>query len=131
MMDVITGEMDFNYFALAHHDNSEESAARRVRLFKYPDAVVDRLVEQGTYRRDPIVRGCVATDTAFLWSDLPDFLGLNRSDHDALAFGAREGLNEGITVPILRLGDAVGSCTFAGAKRPERAERFLGAAQMI
>jgi hypothetical protein len=29
--------------------------------------------------------------------------------------GAREGLNEGITVPYVRLGDRMGSCTFGHA----------------
>jgi LuxR family quorum-sensing system transcriptional regulator CciR len=39
-------------------------------------------------------------------------------------------LNKGITVPYVQLGDRMGFCTFAGTT-PERAHRFLGAAQMI
>lgn len=131
VMEVITREMGFSYFALAHHDNSVDGAAKRVRLMRYPVAITDRLIDQGQYRRDPIVRGCVAAETAFLWSDLPNFLTLDRREKDILAFGRREGLNEGISVPFLRLGDAIGSCTFAGTARPDRAGIYLGAAQMI
>jgi DNA-binding CsgD family transcriptional regulator len=131
MMDAISREMGFRYFALAHHDNSSSVGAKLVRLFKYPDVVTDRLVEQGLYRRDPVVRACLHAYTAFLWSDLPDILTLDRGDRESLAFGSREGLNEGITVPFVHLGDAVGSCTFAGTNRAERSSIYLGAAQMI
>lgn len=131
MMDVISREMGFRYFALAHHDNARGAAEKLVRLFQYPTAVTDRLVEQGLYRRDPVVRACLHADTAFVWSDLPDMLTLDRVDRENLAFGAREGLNEGITVPFVHLGDAIGSCTFAGTNRPDRSGIYLGAAQMI
>jgi LuxR family quorum-sensing system transcriptional regulator CciR len=56
---------------------------------------------------------------------------LDRHDRGSFDLGAREGLNEGIIVPYLRLGDCMGSCTFAGTARPELAKRFLGPAQMI
>lgn len=131
MMDVITHEMGFSYFALAHHDNSLKGAASLVRLMRYPAAITDRLIGQGMYRRDPIVRGCTIAETAFLWSELPKFLTLDKREREMLDFGRSEGLNEGITVPFIHLGDAVGSCTFAGTRRPARAGIYLGAAQMI
>lgn len=131
MMDVIACEMGFSYFALAHHDNSIEQSARLVRLMRYPDAISDRLIGQGLYRRDPVVRGCIVAETAFLWSELPEFLTLDKRDRDMLDFGRAEGLNEGITVPFFQLGDAIGSCTFAGTARPDRASIYLGVAQMI
>src|SRR3546814_284027 len=56
---------------------------------------------------------------------------LDRRDRASFELGRREGLNEGITVPYLRLGDCMGSCTFAGMRRPETARRYLGPAQMI
>jgi LuxR family quorum-sensing system transcriptional regulator CciR len=56
---------------------------------------------------------------------------LNRHDRASFETGAAEGLNEGITVPYIRLGHRMGSCTFAGTDVPEHAHQFLGAAQMI
>lgn len=80
---------------------------------------------------DPVIRGCIFADDAFRWSDLPIIIQLDRHDRASLERGAGEGLNEGITVPYVRLGDRMGSCTFAGMRRPERAPIYLGAAQMI
>src|SRR3546814_4270066 len=80
MMEVIAREMGFRHFALAHHDNRVESEAGRVRLMDYPAAVTDRLVEQGLFRREQVVRACLHAVTAFLWSDLPDMLTLDRGE---------------------------------------------------
>ena len=55
----------------------------------------------------------------------------DRHDRAAFEFGAKEGLNEGVTVPYLILGECPGSCTFAGMRHPEKAERVIGLAQMI
>lgn len=127
----IAGAMDFRYFALVHHDDLHSSPPGRVDLKDYPLAVVERLFRQRLFRRDPVIRGCIFADSAFLWSDLSCIIQLDRKDRASLEIGIREGLNEGITVPYTRLGDCMGSCTFAGTCRPDNAQRFLGPAQMI
>lgn len=131
LTEAITREMGFRHYALIHHDDLRSGRPDRVDLKNYPAAITDRLIGQQRYRRDPVIRGCIFADSAFLWSDLHRFIHLNRQDRTSFELGAREGLNEGITVPYVRLGDRMGSCTFAGMRRPERAHRFLGAAQMI
>lgn len=131
LMRAVTREMDFRYYALIHHDDLRVAKPDLVDLKDYPPAIVERLIDQCQYRRDPVIRGCVFASGAFLWSDLPRFTLLDRRDRQSFEIGAREGLNEGITVPFFRLGDRMGSCTFAGTSRPERAHLFLGAAQMI
>ena len=122
--------MGFRYYALVHYDDVRICAPGMVEIWEYPQAVVSRFLNRG-YRRDPIVRGCLVAGGAFLWSEVGEFVRLDRHDRMTLEFGARESLNEGITVPYLRLGDRAGSCTFAGMLHPERAPQFLGAAQMI
>ena len=102
-----------------------------MNIKNYPAAIAERLIGQHRYRRDPVIRGWIFADSAFLWSELPGIIHLDRQDRASFELGAREGLNEGITVPYVRLGDRMGSCTFAGVRRPEHAQRFLGAAQMI
>ncbi|MBT2189275.1 helix-turn-helix transcriptional regulator [Sphingobium nicotianae] len=130
LMEVVAWEMDFRHYALIHHDIGT-GLAGRVDLKDYPAAITEHLFGQQRYRRDPVIRGCAFADSAFLWSDLSRIMHLDRNDRASFALGAREGLNEGITVPYVCLGERMGSCTFAGTRRPENAHRYLGAAQMI
>jgi DNA-binding CsgD family transcriptional regulator len=131
LMEAVSRDMGFRHFALIHHDDLRSGRHDRVDLKDYPAAITERLIGQHRYRRDPIIRGCLFADSAFLWSDLHRIIELDKHDRASFEFGAREGLNEGITVPYFRLGDRMGSCTFAGIRRPLTASRYLGPAQMI
>jgi len=131
LMHAVTREMAFRHYAVIHHDDLEVSRPGMVDIKDYPAAITERLFGQGRYRRDPIIRGCIFADSAFLWSDLCRIIRLDRYDRASFEHGASAGLNEGITVPYVRLGHRMGSCTFAGTSRPERAPELLGAAQMI
>jgi LuxR family quorum-sensing system transcriptional regulator CciR len=131
LMEAVTREMDCRHYALAHHDDLSVPRPDRVDIKDYPVAVTERLIGDRRYRRDPVIRGSIFADGAFLWSDLHRIIRLDRHDRTNLEFGARAGLNEGITIPYVRLGDCMGSCTFAGMRRPDLASRYLGPAQMI
>lgn len=131
LLEAVAREMGFRYYALAHHDDLRIPRPDLIDLRDYPPAIIDHLISQHRFRRDPVIRGSIFAGGAFLWSDLPDIITLDRHDRASLERGAREGLNEGITVPYVRLGERMGSCTFAGMRRPERAQDYLGAAQMV
>lgn len=131
LMYAVTREMEFAHYALIHHDDLRRPQPDLVNIKDYPAAITERLFGQRRYRRDPIIRGCIFAGSAFLWSDLARIIRLDRHDRASFEMGAREGLNEGITVPYVRLGHRMGSCTFAGTPRPERVQGLLGAAQMI
>ncbi len=131
LIEAVTRDLHFRHFALVDHSDLRVPDHGLVDLKRYPPAIADRLIAQGHYRRDPVIRGCVFADGAFVWSDLDRIIRLDRRDRDSFALGAREGLNEGITVPYVRLGTPTGSCTFAGTRRPDKARRYLGVAQMV
>ncbi|HEX7857763.1 MAG TPA: LuxR family transcriptional regulator [Sphingobium sp.] len=131
IMDGIGNDLGFRYYALIHHVDLRDDPVRRIELLKYPLAATKRIIDAATWRRDPVIRGCVFSQSAFIWSDLPKFIELDRSDRGALQAGRQSGLNEGITVPCMSLTDCMGSCTFAGTRQPERAARYLGMVQMI
>lgn len=131
LMEAVAREMHFRHYALIHHDDLRSPRPDRVDIKDYPAAITERLIGQRRYRRDPIIRGCIFADSAFLWSDIHRLIHLDRHDRMSFEVGAREGLNEGITVPYVRLGECMGSCTFAGTRRPGVAGRYLGPAQMI
>ncbi|MDB5579281.1 MAG: LuxR family transcriptional regulator [Bradyrhizobium sp.] len=103
LMESVAREMRFRYYALIHHDDLRTPRPDLVDLKDYPSAIAERLFGQHRYRRDPVIRGCLFADGAFLWSDLSRFIHLDRHDRASFAMGAAEGLNEGITVPYVRL----------------------------
>ncbi|AMK21089.1 autoinducer binding domain-containing protein [Sphingobium sp. TKS] len=127
----VAREMGFSYYALIHHADLQIPRDDIVDLKDYPSAIVERLFSNRTFRRDPVIRGCIFSGGAFIWSDVPTFMHLDRYDLATLEIGAREGLNQGITVPFHRLGDPIGSCTFAGTRILNRVERYLGSSQLI
>lgn len=131
LMDAIAHDMGFRHFALIHHTDLRVDRPGQVKIMNYPAGVSERIIDQRRYRRDPIIRGCLFADSAFLWSDLHHIIRMDQYDRASFDFGMREGLNEGITVPCSLLGDRMGSCTFAGTRKPHRASRYLGPAQMI
>jgi DNA-binding CsgD family transcriptional regulator len=130
-MEGVAGELGCRHYALIHHDDLRTARPDRVDIKQYPAGAVERLIDQSGYRRDPIVRGCIFSDSAFLWSDLAQIIRLDRQDRACFEHGIRQGLNEGITVPHVLLGECMGSCTFAGMRQPHLAQRYLGPAQMV
>lgn len=126
-----TDAMGFRYYALITHEDLREPGPGAVDLREYAEGAVHRIIRECGYLRDPIVRGAIFADSAFLWSELRQIIELDHRDRIAFELGRREGLNEGITVPCGRLGHRLGSCTFAGLRIPRRAELMLGPAQMF
>lgn len=122
-------DLGCRYFAILTHEDLRSPQPGTVDLRDYAEGATHRIIAEGRYRRDPVMRGCLFAEAAFLWSDLPGIIELDHRDHHALELGRREGLNEGITVPCAKLGACFGSCTFAGLKSVRHAEMLLGPAQ--
>jgi LuxR family quorum-sensing system transcriptional regulator CciR len=131
LMEAATGDLGFRHYALIHHADLRGAPPGRINIRNYPAAIASRIINEGLYRRDPVIRACAFAEGAFLWSDLGRIIQLDRNDRRSLDTGRAAGLNEGITVPSALLGDCMGSCTFAGMKSPARAERLIGPVQMI
>jgi DNA-binding CsgD family transcriptional regulator len=131
IMSALAGDLGIRHFALIHHTDLRDSPANFVNIKDYPAGATARIVSEGRYRRDPIIRACAFAERAFLWSEIDRLIKLSRHDRDCLRAGTTEGLNEGITVPCALLGECMGSCTFAGFFAPERAQKLLGAVQII
>lgn len=95
LMEAVTAELGFLYYALIHHADLRGSPPHRVDIKFYPDAITDRIIGQGRFRRDPVIRACAFADGAFLWSEIGKIIALDRRDRACLEQGVREGLNEG------------------------------------
>lgn len=58
LMTDITRELGFRHYALIHHMDLRGSPGHRVKLLDYPKAVEERIIDNGTWRRDPVIRAC-------------------------------------------------------------------------
>jgi hypothetical protein len=90
----------FPVLGMIHHDDLRFPRLQRVNLMDYPPGAVHRIVDECRYRRDPIVRGCLYAGGAFIWSQINHIIVLDRHDRTAFELGSREGLNEGILIPL-------------------------------
>jgi LuxR family quorum-sensing system transcriptional regulator CciR len=131
LMDAVSRELGYRHFAMIHHDDLRSDLSNRVKILKYPQSIVERIIDHGTWRRDPIIRACIFTPCAFRWSDVPSLIDIDQSDRRCLEDGAAAGLDDGITVPFHLLGECMGSCTFAGTRSFTRSKNALGLAQMV
>src|SRR3546814_4859869 len=89
-MDDIGRMIGFRYWSLIHHDDLRRPEAGRVNVKQYPAGAVQRIIGECRYRRDPIVRGCIFADSAFVWSELHRHIVLDRHDRAAFELGAKE-----------------------------------------
>jgi DNA-binding CsgD family transcriptional regulator len=124
-------EIRSRYFALITHENLHAPGPGTIDIRDYAEGAEQRIIGERRYRRDPVMRGCLFADSAFLWSELRDIIALDHQDRIAFELGRREGLNEGITVPCGKLGQRLGSCTFAGFRSLRMAQLALAPAQMF
>lgn len=131
LLEMVTRELGFRHYALIHHDDLREKPPDRVKLLDYPKVIEHRIIDEVTWRRDPVIRACNFASQAFLWSELPAIIELDRRDRACIEAGKQVGLNVGITVPYHLLGECIGSCTFAGMRWPNRIARLLGMTQIV
>lgn len=119
------------FFALITHEDLRVSRRGQINIRYYPEPVSDRIIGQALFRRDPIVRGSLFADAAFLWSRIDEIIEIDRQDRASFEFGRRYELVEGVTVPCHRFGHAFGSCTFAGTASSARVEMLRPVLQVI
>lgn len=114
LMEQITRDMGFDYYALIHHvDHRMDARGVSIRLENYPRAWVDIFLERELFSWDPIHLASYSTNVAFAWSDVPDMIQLSKRHKAVLKAAALEGLGDGFTVPANLPGEANGSCSFA------------------
>src|SRR5262245_13007226 len=80
VMRDIADEMGFRYFALITHEDLRQPGPGKVDLRDYPEGASARIIGEARYRRDPVMRGCVFADSAFIWSQLGTIIDIDRHD---------------------------------------------------
>jgi LuxR family quorum-sensing system transcriptional regulator CciR len=131
LLDAVSRDMGFAYFALTHHVDIRRAAAPAIRLANYPCDWVHWFDDNRLGPTDPVHRASQLTSVGFPWSQLPSLITLTQRDCEVLALAERRGIGEGFTVPAHVPGEANGSCSFAtAAGRPLSADQ-LPQAQLV
>ena len=65
-------EIRSRHFALVTHEDLRSPGPGAVDLRDYAEGAERRIIGEARYRRDPVMRGCLFADSAFLWSELRD-----------------------------------------------------------
>ena len=123
LVQAISCEMSFDYFALVHHADlrlirpmaSQFVADDFIILGNYPHSWTDRYVSEGIIAIDPVLMASQATSVAFAWDSIPELIRLTVSQRNYLEQTRRAWLGDGFTIPANIPGQSYGSCSFAVA----------------
>jgi LuxR family quorum-sensing system transcriptional regulator CciR len=125
MLDDVTHELGFHYFALLDHASLTAKSAALLRIDNYPEEWAAELVARGYAADDPVHLASRRTNAGFGWCELGNLIRLERRHTKILARSRRFGLGPGLTVPANVPGEPSASCSFA-----VRAGRELPAARL-
>ncbi|WP_375208131.1 LuxR family transcriptional regulator [Hyphococcus sp.] len=139
LLDDISREMGFDYFALIHHVDltgytdalTHMNKGELVALGTYPDAWIETYIEDNIVSNDPVLLASHRTNMGFKWSEIPSLIKLSDTHEDIRRRTVKAGIDDGFTVPAHVPGEANGSCNFAMATGGVLPERNLEIAQLI
>lgn len=131
LLEEISGEMGFSFFALTHHVDMRDAPRPAIRLHNYPDGWEDYFEERRLGRCDPVHRASQLTTVGFAWSRLPRMIQMTAGDREVLDHAQRRGIGDGFTVPAHVPGEVNGSCSFALAAGDRLPEDHLPLAQLV
>ena len=124
LLDELTRDLGFRYFALTHHVDPRKACAA-IRIHNYPPGWEQWFDDRGLGRTDPVHRASHMTSIGFAWSSLDRLIALTRVDREVLKAAHAAGIGDGFTVPAHVPGEAHGSCSFAAEIGiPLRTERL-------
>jgi len=131
LLERVTRELGFDYFALLHHASLTSPRPQLIRIDTYPSGWGEELAAHDLIGADPVHRACARTNIGFAWPELPALVTIDRRGREIFERAVRFGIGDGFTIPVNVPGEPAGSCSFAvppGAELP--ADRLLSAEQI-
>lgn len=114
LVETITNEMGFDYYALVHHvDLTHRCSGKLVALSNYPESWIERYVEQNIVANDPVHLASHRTNVGFAWEEVSNLIKVTTAHRKITAETRKAGIADGYTVPANVPGEANGSCSFA------------------
>ena len=131
LLEEISADMGFHYFALTHHVDILRAPQPAIRLHNYPLQWVDYFDEERLGPTDPVHRASHLTSVGFAWSKLPQMIHLTPRDRMVLEAAGSNGIGDGFTVPAHVPGESNGSCSFATRTGQPVLDEHLPIAQLV
>lgn len=131
LLEEVTRELGFQYFALLHHRGVRAGSGRFIRLDNYPGGWEEELLSRHDVAADPVHLASLRTNAGFGWDELGELLPLSRSQRLILERSGHFGLGSGFTVPANVPGEPSGSCSFAVARGRSLPVSHLMSAELI
>lgn len=131
LLDDITRDLHFRYWALTHHVDIRSHPDRAIRLSNYPGEWAEYYDAHNLSLSDPVHRASHMTSLGFAWSRIPELIPLTPRDREILDRGGTNGIGDGFTVPAHVPGESRGSCSFANPAGTPLPEADLPLAQLI
>lgn len=131
LLEEVTKELGFQYFALLHHRCVLSTSDRLIRLDNYPDAWEEELRTRHDVAADPVHLASLRTNAAFGWDELGELTPLSPVQRRILERSAHHGLGPGFTIPANVPGEPSGSCSFAVARGQSLPVSRLTSAELI
>ena len=131
LLEGVTRELEFDYFALLHHGSLGSAGPRLIRIDTYPAGWKEELEVHGLIGADPVHHGCARTNIGFAWAELPGLVPIGRKGREIFERSRRFDIGDGFTVPVNVPGEPGGSCSFAVRAGVELPARRLLCAEQI
>ena len=126
LLEEVTRELGFRYFALLHHSSLSGRASGTIRIDNYPGAWARELIARKLAGSDPVHQASLRANSGFAWDELGSLLHLDGLKRRILERAAYHGIGTGFTIPANVPGEPSGSCSFA-----MRRGRDLPAARLL
>lgn len=131
LLQEVTQELGFQYFALLHHASLNRRHGHLIRFDNYPLDWQQEMRETHLFEYDPIHAASGRTNIGFIWDDVGRYVTLTATHRSILMRSRRFGLVNGFTVPANVPGEPSGSCSFARASSRSISKAGLHCAELI
>lgn len=131
LLELVTIELGFHYFALLHHKSLGSASPRLVRIDNYPREWEHELVGEGLAPDDPVHLASGRTNIGFAWEELGGLLSLSGRHLEIIERSGRHGIGTGFTIPANIPGEPSGSCSFAVRRGRQFPAHRLMCAELI
>ena len=131
LLEEVSRELDFQYFALLHHQHLLSGSRRLIRLDNYPHAWEEELFNRHDVAADPVHLASLRTNAGFGWDELGELLPLSSAQRRILERSRHHGLGPGFTIPANVPGEPSGSCSFAVSRGRSLPAGRLMSAELI